>query len=224
MVDNRMSNIDVRYVEERRHYPQLDEWIDLSDKTLPRKLAKKAFVKAYCATVSGGSPFFACKECGYQNAIMAAASLLNTSPATVGLAFECQIPGGRTHGIIFEVNQKTAAKAVDIARDAKLSPVTRVRLSCRAGLGMLDLMRLTDNWKSERELVEYLDAYMREPATQMQAVIKTLEWMLSVSCNSPALAAERARNGEHLTSSMTTGKTVWQEMNRLLAAGHNSHA
>jgi len=215
------SEVDKKYATERRFFPHLDELIDEVDKQISRGALTKAQIKAYCLTATGGNSFFSCAACGFHNAIQHTAHDLGTTPATVGLAFESHGRADKQHGVIFVTEPKNAERAQALTHAKHLSEITRVRLSCRAGIGLISLLRLSPSSRNETDLKQYLDRYMDCEIEQMRAIVEQLGEQLSRTPDSFGLACERTRHGVECAQCGDFGKACWREHNRLLAAGHD---
>jgi hypothetical protein len=215
------GEIDKRYATERRFFPHLDELIEEVDKQISRGALTKAQIKSYCLSATGGSAYFSCAACGFHNAIQHVAHELNTTPATVGLAFESHVTGEKNHGVVFMTEPKNVERAQALTNANKLSEITRVRLSCRAGIGLISLLRLSPVSRKEVDLKQYLDRFMDSEIEQMRGVIEQLEEQLSRAPESWGLACERVRHGVEINQCGDFGKACWREHNRLLAAGHD---
>ena len=213
-----------RFIKERQFFPTLNDWIDKSDSTYERKAAKKVFIKAYLLAATGGSAFFSCTNCGFHNAIAHTARALNTTAATVGLAFEVPFEDSKRHHCVFCIASEKIEVAHAICKSHKLDEITRVRLSCRAGVGMLSIAEifpapaLCDNYAQE------LDDFVRLPEIQVAQVCRRLDRELQQFPGNYKLAAQRARYDSSATSPGDFGDSVFRQLNQLLAAGHDPNA
>ena len=208
------------YVQYQRFFPALENLIDESDRTYVRKHAQKAFIKAYLLCATGGSAYFSCASCGFHSQLINAAIKLGTTPATVGLAFEARNLEGKLHGVRFlpEVGKEIERGAY--AKLRGLSEITRVRISCRAGIGLLDLFEISRDLRDKIALEKYLSDYVESQIEQTAALIKLLDKHLEATNNGTALAAERVRTHEKAEKAGEFGKLVWAEAAKLYAAGH----
>ena len=221
MSDSTMDSVANKFIASARFFPSIEDWIDDADKRYTREKVRKVFVKAYILNATGGSMFFTCASCGFQNSLMTAAATLGTTPATVGLAFEYTPPGEKKHGLIFQIMHEKLSLVRIKAVENSWSEITRVRMSCRSGVGLIDPSEALAGFKNKEDLAARLDAYLADPVLQVVAINKMLDRELRASNFGYALVAERVRHNVLAMAPGEFGKSVEREMNKLIAAGHS---
>ena len=136
-----------RFETKGRFYQELDTWLQAAKQIYPMAYAKDVYLKAYFLAVNGGSPYYDCQTCSFQANVNRVARQLETTAASVGLAFEWSEPGNKIHGVIFEVEERNIEIANALAKEAHIGEINRIRLCCRVGMGMLDMLQTFDKWK-----------------------------------------------------------------------------
>jgi hypothetical protein len=97
---------------------------------------------------------------------------------------------------------------------------TRIRLACRAGIGMLSLNEYLFNWTGEERQQQELQRYIESEQQQIEAAVIALDAIMYGGKTGFRAAAGQVRFGQGLDKAQSFGKRAWIECNRLYAAGH----
>jgi len=220
-MNDSMRKAENKYVQERRFYPVIDEFIDQADMAMERRFVKKTHIKAYILAASGGVSVYNCAACNVHGQIVRAAQELHTTPATVGLAFETYDTTGKRQTVLFEIMKSNVDEAERIARVLQLGEIARVRLACRAGIGMVALMPVLWEALAPRAVDHNGHFYMNSTLEQIKRTIVALDLALERESGNLARAAVATRyDGVATEYTRTFGQSVWQQSNRIIAAGH----
>jgi len=214
------AGLDEKFVKEYRFFPRLDALIDVSRQAGAEKIPK-ALIKAYCLLATEGDAFYVSNTGYFQRDLQIAAHALGTTPGTVAAAVESTPKQGRATYCRFEIDLDYVTAAIDLTRKYRLPEVERVRLSLRAGLGLLPLYAIAMLSCSGKPSVCRMDNYLQSEQFQMDELHKFLAAALGNDTKMIARAVTRVRYGEAAPLHNAFGLDVWREMNRLYAQGHS---
>jgi hypothetical protein len=220
MFTSKKQIADKNFAASYRFNAKIDLAITAAEKNFTRRWVDKAQIKAYldCCTLSLGHYPHLGLDCS--NAINHAADKLEVRPAEVYGAFIIDAAPVPLHCCKFEYDEFEDMKWKKRLNKGCWDLNTRIRLACRAGIGMLSLNEYLFNWTGEGRQQQELQRYIESEQQQIEAAVIALDAYMYGGRTSFRVAAGQARFGQGLDKAQSFGKRAWIECNRLYAAGH----
>jgi hypothetical protein len=220
MFTSKKQIADKNFAASYRFNAKIDLAIKEVDENFTRRWVDKAQIKAYldCCTLSLGHYPHLGLDCS--NAINHAADKLEVRPAEVYGAFIIDAVPLPLHCCKFEYDEFEDMKWKKRINKEGFDLNTRIRLACRAGIGMLSLNEYAENWIEKDRQQQQLQRYIENEQQQIEAAVIALDAQLYGGRISFRAAAGQVRFGQGTDKAQSFGKRAWIECNRLYAAGH----